>query len=51
MSKRIPSSTRDEHFPKINATPEQLAKALIQVPPLKPEEWKFMQKKPREDQH
>ena len=37
-----PSSTRDEHFERIDATPEQLAKAILRTPPKKPEDWEYM---------
>ena len=51
MSKQVLSPTRDEHFLRINTTHEQLAKALLQMPPRKPEEWEYMRKKPRVNQH
>lgn len=36
------SPTRDEHFPKIDAAPEQLAQALLRMKPKKPGEWDYM---------
>ena len=45
MSEKAPSPTRDEHFPRIDATPEQLAKALLQMPPRKPEDWEYMRER------
>ena len=37
-----PSPTRDEHFDRIEATPEELARAILRTPPKKPEEWEYM---------
>ena len=37
-----PSPTRDEHFPQIDATPEQLAQALMRMKPRKRDEWEYM---------
>ena len=39
---------KDEHFPRIDATPEQLAKALLKMPPLKDDEWEYMKKASKE---
>ncbi len=36
------SPTRDEHFPWIDATPEELAKALLRIGPRKPEDREYM---------
>ena len=36
------SPTRDEHFEKIEATPEELARAFLRTPPKKPDEWDYM---------
>ena len=36
------SPTRDEHFPQIDATPEQLAEALMRMKPRKRDEWDYM---------
>ncbi len=36
------SPTRDEHFPHIDATPEQLAQALMRTKPRKLDEWDYM---------
>ncbi len=36
------SPTRNERFPRIPATPEQLAKAFLRDPPRKREEWDYM---------
>ena len=36
------SPTRDEHFPHIDATPEQLAQALMRVKARKRDEWEYM---------
>ena len=36
------SPTRDEHFEKIEATPEELAKVFLRTPPKKPEEWDYI---------
>lgn len=43
MTDNSDSPTRNEHFPRIEATPEQLAKALLSTPPRKREEWDYMQ--------
>ncbi|MCZ0933813.1 MAG: hypothetical protein OXJ54_01395 [Gemmatimonadetes bacterium] len=40
--KRDDSPTRNEHFPRIDATPEQLAKAFLRDPPRNREEWDYM---------
>lgn len=45
MSEKAPSPTRDEHFPKIDATPEQLAKALLRMGSRKPEVWEYMRER------
>ena len=37
-----PSPTRDEHFPQIVATPEQLAQALMRTKYRKHDEWDYM---------
>ena len=36
------SPTRDEHFPHIDTTPEQLAQALMRMKPRKRDEWDYM---------
>ena len=36
------SPTRDEHFPHIDATPEQLAQALMRMKARKRDEWDYM---------
>ena len=36
------SPTRDEHFPHIDSTPEQLAQALMRMKPRKRDEWDYM---------
>ena len=41
-TKKVPSPTRDEHFPHIDATPEQLAQALMRTKPRKRNEWDYM---------
>ena len=40
--KSKPSPTRDEHFEKIEATPEELAEAFLRTPSKKPEDWDYM---------
>ena len=40
--KRDDSPTRNEHFPRIDATPEQLAKAFLRDPARNREEWDYM---------
>ena len=40
--KKSKSPTRDEHFPHIDATPEQLARALMRMKPRKRYEWDYM---------
>ena len=45
MTKKLvkpPSPTRDEHFPHIDATPEQLAQALMRTKPRKRDESDYM---------
>ena len=37
-----PSPTRDEHFEKIEATPEDLAEVFLRTPAKKPDEWDYM---------
>ena len=42
--------TRNEHFPRIPATPEQLAKALLRTKPRKRANWDYTKgRKNRED--
>ncbi len=36
------SPTRDEHFPHIDSTPEQLAQALMRMKPRQRDEWDYM---------
>ena len=36
------SPTRDEHVPHIDATPEQLAQALMRMKARKRDEWDYM---------
>ena len=40
--KKSKSPTRDEHFPQVDATPEQLAQALMRTKPRKRDEWDYM---------
>ena len=40
--KKSKSPTRDEHFPHIDATPDQLAQALMRTKPRKRDEWEYM---------
>ncbi len=37
-----PSPTRDEHFERIEATPEELAKAFLRMPPKERADWDYM---------
>ena len=37
------SPTTDEHFDRIDATPEQLAEALFRMKPKKADDWDYMQ--------
>ena len=32
----------DTHFPRIDATPEQLMRILTQTPPKEPDEWRYL---------
>ena len=42
MKKPKPSPTRDEHFDRIEASPEELAKVFLRTPTKKPEDWDYM---------
>ena len=42
MSNKKQTPTTNEHFPRIDATPEQLAKAFLRMPPRKREEWDYV---------
>lgn len=42
---------KDEHFPRIDATPEQVLKALLRMPPKKDDEWEYMKKTKKEPRH
>ena len=45
MSEKAPSPTPDEHVPRIDATPEQLAKALLWMGSRKPEDWEYVRER------
>ena len=37
-------SKHNEHFERLNGTPEQVAKAIMNTPPKKAGDWKYLQK-------
>jgi len=42
---RVEEGSKDERFPPIDATPEQVAKALLRMPPMKDDDWDYIKKK------
>ncbi|MDE0189814.1 MAG: hypothetical protein OXQ90_00515 [Gammaproteobacteria bacterium] len=49
MADNDKTPTRNEHFPRIDATPEQLAKAFLRDPPRKREDWDYMKTRKSRD--